>query len=233
MKKNMTLFIPLLMILFSGCTIPWEDLLPDNPDVPVIPIPKPTPEVTPSPVPDEFSGVIMLGPDVRNWTVTSKLTVKVGGNVGLMNYDSGLTPLVANEEELSGKGPKSGALPLVNEPLTFDSMVLAYGGAIELNYDKARVWQGVNDVGAVVNANPWVIFDLNGKRYCATWEWLRYGQTSKSARAVAGDHIKRKEVPNDWKPASGERVGFFVSGLIRGNSRNVSERTNVVWVTWP
>lgn len=106
------------------------------------------------------------------------------------------------------------------------------GSNITLDYDKANTWEAREEAGATVNANPWVILDYNGKRYAATWEWLRFGQTTKSKRAVHGDHIKRREIPQDWKPRPGERVGFFVSGLIRGRTRNVPERTEIIWITW-
>ena len=63
-------------------------------------------------------------------------------------------------------------------------------------------------------------------------EWLRTGQTTKSARSVNGDHIKVSPL-NRWAPRSGETYGFMVSGLARTEARNVQERTNVLMVRWP
>ena len=100
------------------------------------------------------------------------------------------------------------------------------GGKVTLNYDKASVWSAVD--GAV--ANPWAIVDYNGQRYAATWEWLKPGQTLKdmSGKSWSG-HFKRGEL-SGWEPTTGDRIGLFVSGLCRDTRRNVSERSNIVWV---
>ena len=105
-------------------------------------------------------------------------------------------------------------------------------GSITLYYDKATVWPAHDFGDMVLNANPWVFALRDGKWCAATWEWLREGQITKGSAAVAGDHIKRREF-NGWKPKSGEQLGFMVSGLIRGAERNVSERSNIIMVTWP
>jgi hypothetical protein len=106
------------------------------------------------------------------------------------------------------------------------------GNRITLNYDRAKVWPAREEAGATVNANPWIIAEIDGKWYAGTWEWMRYGQTTKN-RVARGDHVKRPPMSGSWEPKSGDRVGFMVSGLIRGRTRNVSERTNLVWITWP
>ena len=105
------------------------------------------------------------------------------------------------------------------------------GGTINMPYSKARVWPAVGGV----NANPWVIVNLNGQWYAATFEWFRHGQTSKPVgvlNGAMGDHIKASPL-SGWRPRSGERFGLMVSGLARAQSRNVRERSNVVMVTWP
>ena len=105
------------------------------------------------------------------------------------------------------------------------------GGAINVPYSKARVWPAVDGV----NANPWVIVNLNGQWHAATFEYLRHGQTSKPVGVLdgsKGDHIKVSPL-NRWRPRSGERIGLMVSGLARGGMRNVRERSNIVMVTWP
>ena len=106
------------------------------------------------------------------------------------------------------------------------------GRYIVLDYDKANTWPAHDFGDMQLNANPWVIVNRDGKYYAATWEWMRKGQTSKFASAVNGDHIKRREL-NDWAPEPGEELQFFLSGLIRGPQRNVSERSNVVKIKWP
>jgi hypothetical protein len=104
---------------------------------------------------------------------------------------------------------------------------------IQMPYDKSNEWPAREIGGLQLNANPWIIANVNGKWYAATWEWLRYGQTTKSTYAVAGDHIKRKEFGDDWKPKAGETYGFFISGLVRSHVRNVQQRSNVIYVVWP
>lgn len=105
-------------------------------------------------------------------------------------------------------------------------------GWINFPYSKSRTWPAVNGV----NANPWVIVKwTDGRWYAATFEWLRFGQTSKPVGVLdgsRGDHIKKPPLSN-WRPHSGERFGIMVSGLARDGTRNVLERSNVVMVTWP
>ena len=107
------------------------------------------------------------------------------------------------------------------------------GGMISLPYDKARVWPQRSGV----NANPWAIVKINGQWYAATWEYLKFGQIAKPACVLGkcggqGDHFKVAPL-SSWRPVSGERFGLMVSGLARGNLRNVKERSNVSMVTWP
>ncbi len=102
------------------------------------------------------------------------------------------------------------------------------GGMIRLNYDKANVWPSRNGV----NANPWIFVFQDGRWYAATFEWLKFGQTTKPIHVVNGNHIKKSPLQN-FRPRSGEVYGFMVSGLARDSTRNVEERTNVVMVRWP
>ena len=112
------------------------------------------------------------------------------------------------------------------------SSVTVSGSQVCLNYDKANSWPGVDHVGHIVNANPWIFVYQGGTWYAATWEWMKVGQTCKNKSAVAGDHIK-KDPLWDFAPVSGATYYFMVSGLARDAVTNVSERTNVVEVVWP
>lgn len=105
------------------------------------------------------------------------------------------------------------------------------GGTIHMPYSKSKVWPAVGGV----NANPWAIVKLNGRWYAGTFEYFRYGQTSKPVGVLdgsKGDHFKVSPL-SGWRPSSGERFGIMVSGLARSNARNVKERSNVSMVTWP
>ena len=118
-------------------------------------------------------------------------------------------------------------------PVTAELRAVTFLGRwIVLDYDKAREWPGHDFGDMVLNANPWVIAERHGEMVAATWEWFHIGQVQKERAAVEGGHIKRREF-DGWVPRSGERLGFFVSGLARGPERTVSERSNVVWVNWP
>lgn len=110
--------------------------------------------------------------------------------------------------------------------------VTVAGGAISLDYDKAKVWPGKNHSGANVNANPWIFVNVGGTWHAGTFEWFRTGQTAKPVKTVNGDHIQQSPL-NRFRPKSGERYGFMVSGLARDSARNVQERTQVVMYTWP
>ena len=116
-------------------------------------------------------------------------------------------------------------------PVTASLSASVSGSTINMPYSKSKVWPA-NDG---VNANPWVFANVGGQWYAATFEWLRYGQTSKPKGVLdgsMGDHIKVSPL-SGWEPTSGERIGFMVSGLARSGVRNVKERSNISWVVWP
>lgn len=113
------------------------------------------------------------------------------------------------------------------------SSVSISGSTISLPFDKTNTWSTVYYDGADMNANPWIFIEKDGKWYASTWEWFKKGSYSKSTSAVAGDHMKKSEFSDSWKPTSGVRYGFMVSGLARLDKRNVSERSNIIMITWP
>ena len=154
-----------------------------------------------------------------------------GGAEGVGNWGGG--PLADALPE-SGDVP-AGTIFLHSDvsawPATAKLSASVSGGQIRMPYDKAKAWPGIDGI----NANPWVIVNLDGQWYAATFEWLRVGQTSKPVGVLdgsKGDHIKVSPL-NRWRPRSGERIGLMVSGLARAQTRNVKERSNVSWVVWP
>lgn len=126
-------------------------------------------------------------------------------------------------------------------PVTTTLSVSFQGGLICLEYDKKDVWPSVaiphnsGDYDIEVVANPWVLLEYQGQWYAGTWEWLVVGATCKNKSSVAGDHIKQPaHVPLDWRPTSGQRLYFMVSGLARfADIANTQERSQVVEVIWP
>ncbi len=101
-----------------------------------------------------------------------------------------------------------------------------------LDYDVPASWPILNIGGDDVFANPWVIANVDGVWYAATFEWLRPAQHSKMITADnIGGHIKKAPLVN-WKPVDGEEVYFGVSTLVRGSERTVNERSNFARVLW-
>ena len=96
--------------------------------------------------------------------------------------------------------------------------------SVTLDSDKKSVWPDKQDV----NACAWVVFQVDGTWYAATFDYMRPGQTTKQ---IGGLEIKGPGLR--WKPSSGEKVGFIISGLARDSRRNVSERSPVYFETWP
>lgn len=108
------------------------------------------------------------------------------------------------------------------------------GKAVSLDSDMKNVWPVAGKVDrGVCNANAWIIFPYKGKTYAATWEWMAKGQSIKKLTDKLGTYIKKSPtIPSSYHPSEGEKIGLFVSGLCRDASRNVSERSNICWITW-
>lgn len=113
-------------------------------------------------------------------------------------------------------------------PVTSSLRVSISGSTVSMPYDKANVWPAVGGL----NANPWVIVNLNGQWTAGTFEWFRKGQTSKPTRVVEGGHIKKSPL-NNFRPVSGETYGWMVTSLARDSKRTVNQRTNIVMARWP
>jgi hypothetical protein len=111
------------------------------------------------------------------------------------------------------------------------------GGTLNLNYNQASQWPSASvraKDGSSLNANPWVIVNVNGTYYGATFEWLKTGQTSKPTAVVTGSggHIVQPPL-NTFRPVSGQQYGFMVSTAARGGARTINERSNISVLTWP
>lgn len=83
-----------------------------------------------------------------------------------------------------------------------------------------------------IEGNPWIIAQVNGQWYAATYEWLRSGQVTKGITAEnIGPHTKRPPL-EAWRPVPGEQVGFLVSTPARDGQRTANERSNIVKASW-
>ena len=88
--------------------------------------------------------------------------------------------------------------------------------------------------------NVWVVAEVDGTWYAATWDYIRPGQVCKNAsgfewddrRHGIGPHTKRPPLDR-WVPRSGEQVGFMVSGFARTSQRTIRERSNIFMTEWP
>ncbi|NKB87166.1 MAG: hypothetical protein GKS06_02960 [Acidobacteria bacterium] len=110
-------------------------------------------------------------------------------------------------------------------------------GEICVNHTKAGKWP----VNRAVEGNPWIVANIGGRWYAATWEWLRPGQTCKRIGVPAehpttaqsiGPHTKKSPL-SSWVPKKGETVYFFMSTHARDGTRTRNERSNMVKVVWP
>jgi hypothetical protein len=110
------------------------------------------------------------------------------------------------------------------------------GGVITLDFDKKNEWPNGLEArgGGGINANPWVVANLNGTWYAATFEWFRAGSTQKPTSVVSSSdgHINFAEFKG-WQPVSGETYGFLVTTPARGGFRTINERSNIITMVWP
>jgi hypothetical protein len=170
--------------------------------------------------------------DSNGFVTTDRVTVRV--------VQKPVTPVPGPEEPSEGGGADGDEIDLSDvkflhtnvskwEVTSRVTRVRIDDPPICIEHTKAGKWR---DVGGA-EGNPWVIAKIDGQWYAATYEWLRPGQTCKNIHADSlGPHTKKSPL-EDWRPRSGEMVGFMVSGLARDSTRSVEERSNVVLVRWP
>ena len=101
--------------------------------------------------------------------------------------------------------------------------------ATEIIYDQGATaaWPAKNNI----SGNVWIIAKINGKWYAATHEFMRPNTRARGKNTLNMDHIERREFEG-WSPKQGEQVGHVVTGICRGDLRNVQERTQIVVNTW-
>jgi hypothetical protein len=120
--------------------------------------------------------------------------------------------------------------------VTFDPPGTSRVTRICFPHSKAGKWKRSGEG----EGNVWIIAEVDGTWYAATWDYIRPGQVCKSAsgftwnsrRDGVGAHTQRPPLES-WVPQSGERVGFMVSGFARTSQRTVLEKSNIFMTEWP
>jgi hypothetical protein len=120
----------------------------------------------------------------------------------------------------------------------FSPVVTGGGTGMNLNYDKAGVWPVGFPLGCCTSndelvANAWIFIFRNGSWVASTWDWMRPGQTSKDTSNLFAPENALRGGLSDFSPQSGESYGFMMSCLARNSTRNCTERSDVIMVTWP
>jgi hypothetical protein len=88
--------------------------------------------------------------------------------------------------------------------------------------------------------NVWVVAEVDGTWYAATWDYIRPGQICKSANDFTwnsrrdGIFAHTQRPPLEGRvPRSGDRIGIMVSGFARTSQRTVLEKSNIFMTVWP
>ena len=133
----------------------------------------------------------------------------------------------------------------INEVVFLDADVRAWaqtaslnasvnGGELRVPYSQAQQWPASTTAPANANANVWVIANIDGTWYGATFEWLRFGQQAKAFSAIRSTdgYINQSEF-DGWEVTSGETLGIMVSTPARNGQRTINERSNISTVVAP
>ena len=120
--------------------------------------------------------------------------------------------------------------------VTFDPPGTSRVGRICFPHSKAGKWKRSGEG----EGNVWVIAEVDGTWYAATWDYIRPGQVCKSANGFDwasrrdGIFAHTQKAPLEGRvPRSGDRIGIMVSGFARTNQRTVLEKSNIFMTTWP
>ena len=118
-------------------------------------------------------------------------------------------------------------------PVTHDLTASLSGNNVLLKQSATSAWPTKPYQDKPLVGNSWVVANIGGKWYGASFEWLGKGTQSRGKYTVAGDHIKYPKVfPADWRPAPGETIYVCVASLSRGGMRSVDERTPLKKIVW-
>src|SRR3989344_2384426 len=102
-------------------------------------------------------------------------------------------------------------------------------------HTKAGQWPPSQFDTIQIEGNPWIFAKINGQWHGATWDWLRVGQQCKGMTAIeiGKDQIRIPPLDSSWVPQQGDQIGFMMSARARDDVRTVTERSDIVVVTWP
>ena len=133
----------------------------------------------------------------------------------------------ANENDLSfvdqWKNPR---IDVSGWPVTSMLEVKRDKNKLIFDHTKSQAWPfWISPNNNQLNGNVWICYQKDDTWIAETWEW-----TGKSPFSKPEEKADRPDLDRDL--VAGDKVCFFISGLIRGTERNVSERSNVVWVEW-
>ena len=106
-----------------------------------------------------------------------------------------------------------------------------------IRWDEAkgqREARGWNVVGSGKRANGEVNLIVPSVKAAGCFDFLGVGQTVKTTGNLIFKSVSEAGMFAPWNPKKGDRVGFYICSLNRVASQHkVSERSNVVWFTWP
>ena len=119
-------------------------------------------------------------------------------------------------------------------------------GQVCIPHTKAGQWNPTQNVNAPsaedpVEGNAWIIVPLDDdKDYAAPYDWLSAEGPCHMLNAETLSNLY-EQLPQRtgvtelarWKPVSGDRIGFLVSGLAKSDLENVKERSNMLIITLP
>ena len=120
--------------------------------------------------------------------------------------------------------------------VTFDPAGTSNVTRICFPHSKAGKWKRSGEG----EGNVWVVAEVDGTWYAATWDYIRPGQVCKSANNFTwnsrrdGIFAHTQKLPLEGRvPRSGDRIGIMVSGFARTSQRTVLEKSNIFMTTWP
>ncbi len=118
-------------------------------------------------------------------------------------------------------------------------------GQVSITHTKAGQWDPTTSVSSEsvedpVEGNAWIIVPLNGKGYAAPYDWIGKADPDHMLDVVNLDGLYQQlpiranvSALARWEPLPGDKIGFMVSGLVKGDIKNVEERSKMIRVTLP